>query len=246
MLHLTIDGQKIETEIGCTILEAAREQGIHIPTLCYHEAMTPFAACRLCIVEVETGRGRQLAASCAYPCADGLVVHTNSEAVLRSRRITVELLLASSAHIPIVRQLADELGVGEPRFVTERNDCILCGLCVRACQEIVGVGAISVINRGIKKEVSPPFHIASNACIGCGTCVLVCPTGAITLADINGGGQTIHTQESKFEAVSCRVCGQHHLAPRFADYAVLLAKSEAAMSVVAGPALSLAEGEDVP
>jgi NADH dehydrogenase/NADH:ubiquinone oxidoreductase subunit G len=227
MIRLTIDGQEIETEPGRTILEVAREHGIPIPTLCYHEALEPFAACRLCVVEVEAGRGRQLAASCAYPCADGLIVHTNSDAVLQSRRITVEMLMASSAHVPIIRQLADELGVTAPRFTMEPDDCILCGLCVRACQEIVGVGAISVINRGIEKKVSPPFHIASNTCIGCGTCVLVCPTGAITLADIVGGAPAAHAWKSEFETVDCRVWGHHHLAPEFADHTRLLAEETA-------------------
>jgi bidirectional [NiFe] hydrogenase diaphorase subunit len=225
MITLVIDEREVQVEEGSTILQVAREHGIHIPTLCYHEAMEPFAACRLCVVEVETGRGRRLVASCAYPCSDGLVVHTHSDAVLQSRRLTVELLMASAAHVPIIRQLAEELGVDEPRFTLEGNDCILCGLCVRACQEIVGVGAISVINRGIEKEVSPPFHIASNACIGCGTCVLVCPTGALTLADINEKARTTHMWASEFEAVSCRIWDHRVLAPEFADAAALLAEA---------------------
>ena len=217
MIAVTIDGQKIETAEGRMILQVAREHGIHIPTLCYHEAMEPFAACRLCMVEVETGRGSQLVASCAYPCTEGLVVHTKSQAVLRSRRITVELLMASAGHVPAIRELASELGVGEPRFVLDPNDCILCGLCVRVCREIVGVEAISVINRGIAKKVSPPFERASGACIRCGTCVLVCPTGAITLKDINGGGDQVHPRPSEFEAVDCRVCGYHPVLPGFTD-----------------------------
>jgi len=232
-MRLTLDGQVIETEPGRTILEVAREHATRIPTLCYHEALEPFAACRLCVVEVETSRGWQLVTACAYPCSDSLVVRTNSDAVLRSRRITVELLMASAWHVPIIRQLAEELGVGEPRFKTERNDCILCGLCVRACVEIVGVGAISVINRGIEKKVSPPFRVASNVCVECGTCVLVCPTGAITLADITDGAQTFHRWESEFEAVDCQVCGHQYRAPKFADHSTLLAKAEAALSRVA-------------
>ncbi len=99
MITLVIDGQEIETAPGRTVLEVAREHGIHIPTLCYHEAMEPFAACRLCVVEVETGRVRRLVASCAYPCSDSLVVHTHSDrawswskgmpAAARERTVTV-------------------------------------------------------------------------------------------------------------------------------------------------------------
>jgi NADH dehydrogenase/NADH:ubiquinone oxidoreductase subunit G len=232
VIRLTIDGRDIETEPDRTILQAAREHGFEIPTLCYHESLQPFAACRLCVVEVNAGRGWKLVASCAYPCADELEVRTQSDAVLQSRRVTVELLMASASHIPTIRQLAEELGVGEPRFTMERNDCILCGLCVRACKEIVGVSAISVINRGIEKEVSPAFRIASNDCIECGTCVLVCPTGAITLDDITGGSTTIHTWRSAFEAVDCRICGHHSLAPQFVDHTTLLAEADIASSPI--------------
>lgn len=223
MIAITMDGRRIETAEGRTILQVAREQGISIPTLCYHEALEPFAACRLCMVEVEAGRGEQLVASCAYPVSDGLVVHTNTAAVLRSRRLSVELLLATARNVPLIRQLAADLGVGEPRFTLPEDDCILCGLCVRACREIVGVGAISVINRGIDKKVSPPFSVASNACIRCGTCVLICPTGAIALADVAGEAASAHRWGSPFEAVACRTCGEQRPDGRFADHAALLA-----------------------
>ena len=226
MITLTMDGQEIQVREGRTILEAARKVGFQIPTLCYHEALEPFAACRLCLVELENRRGGQLVPACAYPCEEGLIVHTDSEKVRRSRRMTIELLMASSAHVPLIRAMASDLGIEEPRYITEPDDCILCGLCVRACNEIVGVHAISLINRGIEKRVSPPFRIASNVCIECGTCVLVCPTGAITLADITGGGHTAHPWESAFDATDCRVCGDTYQPPQFAD-AVLLFAQEA-------------------
>jgi NADH dehydrogenase/NADH:ubiquinone oxidoreductase subunit G len=236
-MQITIDGRQVEAKEGRTILQVARENAIHIPTLCYHEALQPFGACRLCVVEIETSRDRTLVTSCTYPCSEGLVVHTASDAVLRSRRITVELLMASAQHVPLIQQLAAELGVREPRFTLPENACILCGLCVRACNEIVGVGAISVINRGIDKKVSPPFHIASNACVSCGTCVLICPTGAITLADINGGAETAHNWDSGFETVSCQLCGHHALQPIFADHMKSLAIKEPPAAMPAGEAV---------
>jgi NADH dehydrogenase/NADH:ubiquinone oxidoreductase subunit G len=198
----------VQTVEGRTILQVAREHGVHIPTLCFHEGLAPYGACRLCMVEIVRGQSRQLVASCTHPCTDGLVVLTDTPAVQRSRRITAELLLATARHVPAIRELAAQLGAGEPRFTLPEDACILCGLCVRACAEIVGVRVISLVNRGAEKRVSPPFRIASNDCIRCGTCVLVCPTGALTLADFAGPPPTRHRSESQFEAPACRLCGQ--------------------------------------
>ncbi|MCK4452295.1 MAG: (2Fe-2S)-binding protein [Anaerolineae bacterium] len=223
---LTINDREVRVKEGTTILEAARDAGIHIPTLCYHEKLAPYGACRLCTVEISLNGRTRLVTACIYPVENGLVVKTDSQRVIRIRKMLLELMLASSP-AKTIQDLAQQHGVAKPRFEAEKTNCILCGLCVRACNEIVGVGAISLINRGIEKEVSPPFRIASNACIECGTCVLVCPTGAITLADIIGGAQTIHPWESEFEAVKCRVCGHHYLSPRFADHTTLLAEAEA-------------------
>src|SRR5512139_3566799 len=149
MIHLTIDEKQIEVQEGRTILEACRERGIHVPTLCYHPALEPYGACRLCMVEIsQDGRKPRLVASCVYPCEEGAVVKTNTEAVQQSRRITAELLLAGSSDSPEMIMLADELGVKEVRYqLPEEDACVLCGLCVRACKEIVGVSAISVIQR---------------------------------------------------------------------------------------------------
>lgn len=222
MITLTIDGQGIQVEEGRTILEAAREHRIPIPTLCYHEALKPFAACRMCLVELENRRGGQLVPACTYPCEEGLTVRTNSEKVRRSRRLTIELLMASAAHVPLIRAMAEELGVAAPRFTMEPDDCILCGLCVRACDEIVGVRAISLVNRGIEKKVKPPFEISSSDCIECGTCVLICPTGAIKLSDIVDKGRSVHSWESDFEQHTCRLCNHHYLEPHFADPSTVL------------------------
>ncbi|MBN1317855.1 MAG: (2Fe-2S)-binding protein [Anaerolineales bacterium] len=228
MITLMIDDQQIQVREGSTILEAAKEIGIPIPTLCYHEALKPYGACRMCVVELENRRGGQLVPACSYPCEENMVVRTNSERVRRSRRMTLELLMSSAAHVPIIQELAKELGVAEPRFTREADDCILCGLCVRACAEIVQVGAISLINRGIEKEVSSPFHIASNTCIGCGTCVLICPTGAITLDDINGSSEKKHTWKSEYQKLDCWLCSNQIPDSGFIDHSILLATEELA------------------
>jgi bidirectional [NiFe] hydrogenase diaphorase subunit len=208
MIQLTIDNRTIETTAGRTLLEACRENGIPIPTLCFHPALEPYGACRLCMVElVYKDRPSRLVASCTYPCEEGLVVHTNSEAVQKSRRITLELLLASAYQTPEILALAEELGVKEVRYkMPEADSCILCGLCVRACHEIVGVGAISLIYRGMMKEVSPPFEVASSTCIGCGTCVLICPTGRLRLTEVYNTDSE-HQFASGYDRALCKLCG---------------------------------------
>lgn len=216
MVKLTIDNRSIEVQAGETLLEAAREHGISIPTLCYHEAVEPYAACRLCVVELVTPRGSKLVASCSQPCEPGMNVLTDSPRVQASRRITAELLMASGAHLPLVQAVAKAMGVTQVRYSLPSDDCILCGLCVRACDELVGARAISLVQRGLNKKFAPPFEITSSACISCATCVLICPTGAITLADITPMPHREH------DARSCRVCGEQSLPLKFADADALL------------------------
>ncbi len=222
MIHLTIDSKTVTVPPGYTLLQAARENGIYIPTLCYHEAMLPYGACRLCLVEIAGPRGGRLVASCAYPCEEGLTVHTNTTLVQSARRAVVELLMSTGSHLPAVRALADELGVTAPYVTLESDDCILCGLCVRACREIVGMGAISLINRGIEREVSTPFRISSAECIECATCALVCPTGAIRLEHIAQPVRTMHTWASAYARRACRLCEYEPPGPPFPqDYGEL-------------------------
>jgi NADH dehydrogenase/NADH:ubiquinone oxidoreductase subunit G len=188
MIHLTVNDRSIEMPEGRTLLEACREHDIHVPTLCHHPALEPYGGCRLCMVEIsQESRHPKLVAACTYPCQEGIIVKTDSEMVIRSRRMTVELLMANAFNVPEIALLAEEVGVKEIRFKMPQEDtCILCGRCVRACKEIVNINAISVIQRGIAKKISTPFQIASSLCIGCGTCVLICPTGVFKLSDVIG------------------------------------------------------------
>lgn len=188
-VHLEIDGRELEVEAGKTILEAAKSIGIDIPTLCYHPLVAPFGACRLCSVKI-TKRGRsKIVTSCNYPVEEGLIVETKSPDIIEIRKMLIEFLLARCPTVEIIKDLADEYGVGEPRFPREDETCILCGLCARICDECVGVSAINFVDRGVDRKIEGPLEEPlgvnlSEVCIGCGACAYVCPTGTIKLEDV--------------------------------------------------------------
>ncbi|MFC1950355.1 4Fe-4S dicluster domain-containing protein [Chloroflexota bacterium] len=194
IVHLTVDDKDIAVSKGQTILEAvARMPGIgNVPALCYHPAVKPYGACRLCTVEVsEDGDSKfKFVAACLYQVKESLVVKTNTEKIRRLRKGIIELLLARCPNVKMIQELAEEYGVEKPRFILGDQDCILCGLCVRACQEITGKSAINLVNRGIYREVAAPFYAyeLNEECIGCGDCAFVCPTGAI---EMGPGGKPI-------------------------------------------------------
>lgn len=213
MINIKIDGQELEAKEGQTILEVAREKGIDIPTLCYHENLASYGACRLCSVEIFTGARSRIVASCLYPVEEGLEVETNSPRVINNRKMLMDLLLARCAQNEVIKKLASEMGIEQASFkpaYLEDNDCILCGLCVRTCEQIVGVSAISLVNRGVTKEVATPFFEPSAACIGCGSCAYICPTGAIKMED-KEDMRVIHGSNwgTEFKLKKCEVCGNY-------------------------------------
>ena len=208
MVTLTIDGQEIQAKEGATLLEVAREKGIEIPTLCYHDSVSSAGACRLCIVEATKGKRTRLVASCLYPVEEGLIVKTASQKVMNVRRTAMELFLARCPNSKPIQDLARSMGVETTDFDVEDEDCILCGLCVRVCQEIAGVSAISLVSRGTDRRVAPPFEEASIDCIGCGSCAHVCPTGCIKIEDV-GDTRTIHNWKTEFKLRQCKECGKY-------------------------------------
>lgn len=213
MISINIDGQELKAQEGQTILEVARENGIDIPTLCYHENLAPYGACRLCIVEVFRKGRSQMVTSCLYPVEEGLEVKTGSPRVMDNRRMIMELLLARCSQNEVIKKLAAEMGVEQSSFspeYLEDNDCILCGLCVRTCEDVVGRSAISLVNRGVNREVAPPFLESSADCIGCGSCAYVCPTGAIKMED-GKDTRVVYSEKWKteFKLQKCKVCGNY-------------------------------------
>ncbi len=204
MITIEINGQAVQANKGEMILQVARRAGFKIPTLCYLENFTPTGACRICVVEVDGMRN--LVPSCAYPVSEGMKIQTHSPRVILARKTVVELLLASHPDDCLycvrsgscqLQELAEELGVRQRRFQGEKNNykpdmsspaiirdpskCILCGKCIRVCEETQGVGAIDFIKRGASARVATAFDQGLNvsSCIFCGQCIKVCPTGAL-------------------------------------------------------------------
>jgi len=208
MIKLTIDDRKIEIAEGATVLEAARKLGIQIPTLCYHQALGPYGACRVCQVEVIAHGRVKLTTACTFPATAGLEVKTNTQRVLQARKFSVELLLARCPNVKEIQELARDLGVDPGRLKSDDpdQDCILCGMCVRTCRDIIGQSAISFINRGVKREVQTPYQTHSDDCIGCGACAFVCPTGAIKIEDVEKMRRIVYCN-TELELVACKDCG---------------------------------------
>ena len=175
MIRLKINGLEVSVEEGTTLLEAAKFLGFPIPTLCHMEGLSPYGACRLCVVEIGEGSKTKLVSSCTYPVQEGLQVRTASSRVLRARKMVLELLLASCPQSKVIQDLASKHEVRTQRFKQEYEDCILCGLCVRMCSEQMMAGAIGFQGRGNHREIGTPFNIKSETCRLCGGCMHVCP-----------------------------------------------------------------------
>jgi len=175
MITLTINGVAAQVERDTTILEAAQFLGFPIPTLCHMEGLSPYGACRLCVVEIGEGARAKLVSACTYPVEEGLLVRTASSRVVKTRKMILELLLASCPQSKTIQDLAAAHDVRQQRFRQEYEDCILCGRCVRMCEEQMMAKAIGFRGRGEGRSIGTPFDVKSDVCRLCGACMQVCP-----------------------------------------------------------------------
>jgi len=204
MVNITIDNRKLKVPSNYTVLQAARDANIDIPTLCFLKDINEIGACRMCVVAIKGARSLQ--AACVYPVSEGLEIDTKSPDVREARKVTLELILSNHDRncLTCVRsrncelqKLAEELNIKDIRFdgdrrrmpldefspsiVRDPNKCVLCRRCVSMCANVQGIGAIGVNERGFKTTVSPAFHKSLNEvpCTMCGQCITVCPVGAL-------------------------------------------------------------------
>jgi len=175
IINLTINGVAASFEKGTTLLEASKILGFPISTLCHLEGLSPYGACRLCIVEIGEDTKSKLVTSCTYKVEEGLKIRTASTRVVNARKMIIELLLATCPQSKTIQDLASNYGVTQQRFRQEFEDCILCGLCVRICEEQMMAKAIGFFGRGENRRIGTPFDKKSEVCRLCGGCMFVCP-----------------------------------------------------------------------
>ena len=240
MIKLTIDGKTVEVIEGTTVLQAAEEADIYIPTLCHHPQLTPYGGCRMCMVDIEGARTLQ--PSCTLPASDGMVIRTNTEKVIAARKFVLTLIFSERNHFCMYCPVSDgdcelqnraydedmthwdlqpnwlpfEVDASHPFIVLDNNRCILCRRCVRACDDLVGNYTLGFEERGANSLLVADYNVplGESTCISCGTCVQICPTGALIDRQSAYQGKEIEVENHLGVCVECSVGCQRDVLTR--------------------------------
>lgn len=211
---ITINKNQYQAIEGEILLPVLVREKIDIPHLCYEEALDPYGACRLCMVEVVTCGKTEMTTACTIRVHNGLEILTDTPDIIRHRRFLFELYLAEAPKSGTIREMAEKYGVSKTRFLKKivhddplGGKCILCGLCVRICNEIMGAHAIQFINRGPYTVVNTPFFEENPVCMGCGACAGVCLTHAIVIEDVNDERIMRSWSGTRIKRIRCASCG---------------------------------------
>jgi len=216
-MKIKLNGQEREARAGESILDLCRRENVPVPTFCYHQAFGGQGACRMCMVEVKEEGQKQarLVAACTYPLNTPVEITTESEHIQRVRRTIVMLLARRAGSHPLMKEMAEHYDVSPLSAITvQPPNCILCGLCIHACEEM-GKSAIWSMFRGVDKRIATPYDEASDDCIGCAACARVCPTQAISLEEKDAVRIIWNKQ---FEMIACKRCGKYYATQEELEY----------------------------
>jgi polyferredoxin len=197
MVNLTINGNKYEVAKDKTVLEVARENGIEIPTLCHHKDLLPYGACRMCLVESRRNGSSAVVTSCNTQVTEGMVIETDTPQVVTTRKLMANFILSRCPEVPAIQRIALSVGVEKPSFATDnpKEDCILCGLCVRTCDDIAEHHVLGFKGRAPDRLVTTAYNTHEAICDTCNKCVTYCPTGAITHLGGTEIGKTVKAKD---------------------------------------------------
>ncbi len=220
-VNVYINSKRYQAIKGEPLLNVARRNRVDIPALCYEESLKPYGACRLCLVDVKEGAKKGFTTSCTLACSEGLSVVTDTDEIKKHRKVLFELYLSQAPNSEKIKDMAARYGVFATRFELkhQENDklnskCVLCGLCVRTCNEIMAAGVINFIGRGHNTKINTPYFESSDVCLGCRACLEVCPTKAITIEDRSNIRIMASWSNTEVELKKCTVCGKYYAPER--------------------------------